>query len=486
MFANAGDVRRGHYIDGAWSAESGDDRFGVENPADTTVLTDVANATVSDARRAASAAAQALPGWRATPPRIRSELLREAFEAINARRDGIADLIVLENGKPRAEALAEVDYAAEFFRWFSEEAARIPGYLSVAPASGRRIMELSEPVGVALLLSPWNLPAAMITRKVAPALAAGCTVVLKPSWQTPLTALLITEILDDCGFPPGVVNVITTTRDAEIVADLLASGPVRALSFTGSTRVGKLLLEHAARRVVRCSMELGGNAPFIVLHDADVEAAVSDGLVAKMRHNAEACTAANRFLVHRSIHDSFVELMSDTMAGLTVGDGMDECTQVGPMVSGDARDGIADKVTRALEEGARATTGATAPARPGYFYSPTVLAGVAPDATILREEIFGPVAPIVPFDHESEAIALANSVDVGLGAYVHSSDVARAVHVAEQLEVGMIGVNTGVFSDPAAPFGGAKESGLGREGGRHGLGEFLEPKYINVAWDARS
>ena len=473
---------RGLYIGGAWCDGMDRERFDVENPADGTVVADVANAIVDDGRRAADAARRALPTWRAMPPRVRGELLRSVFDAMLANEQLLADLIVLENGKPRAEAVAEVRYAAEFFRWFSEEAVRLPGHLTTAPVTGRRIMEIAEPVGVALLLAPWNLPAAMITRKIAPALAAGCTVVVKPAWQTPLTALAIAAILDACGLPPGVVNVITTTREADVVADLLASGPVRALSFTGSTRVGKLLMAQAAQRIVRCSFELGGNAPFLVLDDADIEAAVRDGLVAKMRHNAEACTAANRFLVHRSVHDEFVDAMTDAMAGLVVGDGRDPATQVGPLASAAARDGVAAKVDAAVAAGAEVTTGGCALVGRGYFYAPTVLAGIAPDAEILSQEVFGPVAPIVPFDTVAEAVEYANAVDVGLGAYVHTRDLSRALGIAEQLEVGMVGVNTGVFSDPAAPFGGVKESGLGREGGRHGLAEFLETKYINVAW----
>lgn len=473
---------RGLYLDGAWTDGELVGRFHVENPADGSIITDVVDATVDDGRRAADAAQRALPGWRALPPRVRSELLRSVFEAMLANEQVLADLIVLENGKPRTEAVAEVRYAAEFFRWFSEESVRLPGHLTVAPSTGRRIIEIAEPVGVALLLAPWNLPAAMITRKIAPALAAGCTVVVKPAWQTPLTALAIAAILDDCGIPPGVVNVITTTREAEVVADLLADGPVRALSFTGSTRVGKLLMAQAAQRIVRCSLELGGNAPFVVLDDADIDAAVRDGLVAKMRHNAEACTAANRFLVHRSIHDDFVDAMTDAMGSLAMGDGMDPATQIGPLASAAARDGVADKVAAATAAGAAVTTGGSIPDRRGYFYEPTVLTGVAPDATILSQEIFGPVAPIVTFDTDDEAVELANRAEVGLGAYVHTTDLSRALRLAERLEVGMVGVNTGVFSDPAAPFGGVKESGLGREGGRHGLGEFLETKYLNVAW----
>ncbi len=470
------------FIGGEWVDPLEEQRFEVDNPADRSILASVADGGVPDARRAADAAGAALPGWRALAPRQRGEILRAVFEAMHERADQLADLIVLENGKPRVEAVAEVHYAAEFFRWFSEEAVRLPGYLSTAPVTGRRIMELSEPVGVALLLAPWNLPAAMITRKIAPALAAGCTVVIKPASQTPLTALALAQIMQECGVPAGVVNVITTTRDANVVSDLIAAGPVRALSFTGSTRVGRLLLRQASERVLRCSMELGGNAPFIVLEDADIELAVENAMVAKMRHNAEACTAANRFLVHADVKEQFTEAFAASMSGLRVGDGMDPSTQLGPMASALARDGVAEKVDAAVSAGARVRTGGTAGDDRGYFYLPTVLDDVAADDPLLQQEIFGPVAPIVEFRTDAEALMLANAVDVGLGSYIHSRDLGRALRMAEGLEVGMVGINTGLFSDPAAPFGGVKESGLGREGGRHGIGEFLETKYINVAW----
>jgi succinate-semialdehyde dehydrogenase/glutarate-semialdehyde dehydrogenase len=476
------DVPTSLFIGGHWVDSLQGDLFEVDNPANRSIIANVADAGVADARRAADAAAAALPGWRALPPRQRGEILRAVFESMLIRVDQLADLIVLENGKPRVEAVAEVHYAAEFFRWFSEEAVRLPGYLTTAPVTGRRIMELSEPVGVALLLAPWNLPAAMITRKIAPALAAGCTVVIKPASQTPLTALALAQIMQECGVPAGVVNVITTTRDADVVSDLIAAGPVRALSFTGSTRVGRLLLRQASERVLKCSMELGGNAPFIVLEDADIELAVESAMVAKMRHNAEACTAANRFLVHADVKEQFTDAFVASMSGLRVGDGMDPSTQLGPMASALARDGVAEKVDAAVSAGARVRTGGSAGEDAGYFYLPTVLDDVAADAPLLQQEIFGPVAPIVEFRTDAEALTLANAVDVGLGSYIHSRDLGRALRMAEGLEVGMVGINTGLFSDPAAPFGGVKESGLGREGGRHGIAEFLETKYINVAW----
>ena len=472
----------GLYVAGEWGKSESGAAFAVEDPATGQSLTEVADADVTDARAAADAAATVLPSWRATRPRERAEILRKAFELITAATDPAAQLIVLENGKPLAAARAEVAYAAEFFRWFSEEAVRHPGFLSTAPTSGRRIMELSEPAGVALLLSPWNLPAAMITRKIAPALAAGCTVVVKPSSQTPLTALFLARLLEEAGVPAGVVNVVPTTRDVDIVADLLRSGPVRALSFTGSTAVGKQLLRQAADRVLKCSMELGGNAPFVVFEDADLDTAVDAAMTAKMRHNAEACTAANRFLVHCAVREDFARRLTEAMSRLRIGSGLDPAVQVGPMASSGALIGITAKVDAAVAAGATVRTGGHPLDRPGFFYPPTVLDGIDGDAALLQQEIFGPVAPIVSFETDDEAIALANAVDVGLGAYVHTRDLARALRTAEALEVGMVGVNTGVFSDPVAPFGGVKESGIGREGGRHGLAEFIETKYVNLSW----
>lgn len=469
------------FIGGEWVNSSDGATFVVENPADKSVLGHVASATVEDGLRAAHMAELAFAAWKKTAPRTRAEILRRAFELMIERRDAIADLIVWENGKPRSEALAEVAYAAEFFRWFAEEAVRIPGHISVAPVTGRRIIELSEPIGVALLIAPWNLPAAMITRKVAPALAAGCTAVIKPASNTAMTALYLGRLLADAGVPDGVVNVIPT-QNHDVVSELLRDSPVRTLSFTGSTRVGQMLMRQAVDRVIRCSMELGGNAPFIVFSDADIDLAVDSAMIAKMRHNAEACTAANRFLVHRDVKAEFSAKFAERMAKLTIGDGMLETTQVGPLASATALRGIAELVDSAVGDGATVVTGGSLGDDTGYYYLPTVLDNVRPDAPILNEEIFGPVAPIVEFATEEEAISLANAVDVGLGSYIHTRDLALAMRVAEAIEVGMVGVNTGIFSDPAAPFGGVKESGLGREGGRHGILEFLETKYVNVSW----
>jgi succinate-semialdehyde dehydrogenase/glutarate-semialdehyde dehydrogenase len=469
------------YIGGRWVPSSSGRRFDVENPATRTVVASVADAEIEDSRAAAAAAEAAADGWRETAPRERAELLRALFEEMTARTDEIADLIVAENGKPLGDAQAEATYAAEFFRWYSEEAVRLPGFLTTSPSGVRRIMEISQPVGVSLLLTPWNLPAAMITRKIAPALAAGCTTIVKPSWQTPLTALLIAQIAEEVGAPAGVVNVVPTTRDVDVVGDLIAAGPVRALSFTGSTRVGSQLLGQAGARVLKCSMELGGNAPFVVFDDADLDDAVAGAVVAKMRHNAEACTAANRFLVHRAVHDEFVARLSDALAKMKVGPGGEAGVEVGPLASSAAVESVTAAVDAAVAAGARPVVCGERPAE-GYYVAPTLLLDVAPDAAVLQHEMFAPVAPVVPFDAEAEAIALANDTEMGLASYVYSGDLAKALRVAERMDAGMTGINTGLLSDPAAPFGGTKHSGIGREGGRHGITEFLETKYIAVKW----
>jgi succinate-semialdehyde dehydrogenase/glutarate-semialdehyde dehydrogenase len=347
--------------------------------------------------------------------------------------------------------------------------------------TGRKIVEISEPIGVALLIAPWNLPAAMITRKVAPALAAGCTAVIKPASDTAFTALYLGQLMMEAGVPAGVVNIIPT-RDNEVVSELIRDSEVQTISFTGSTRVGQILMRKAVDRVLRCSMELGGNAPFIVFEDADIDLAVASAMVAKMRHNAEACTAANRFLVHRSIADEFVAKFAQKMESLKIGDGLDPQTQIGPLANATALSSMEAMLQQAVSSGARIVTGGSRGSEEGHYFLPTVLADVQADAEILKTEIFGPIAPVVVFDTEEQAISMANAVDVGLGSYIHTRDIGRAMRVAESLEVGMVGVNTGIFSDPAAPFGGVKQSGIGREGGRHGILEFLETKYINVSW----
>jgi succinate-semialdehyde dehydrogenase/glutarate-semialdehyde dehydrogenase len=476
------DVPNQLLIDGHWQDSSDGSVLKVENPANKKLLGETSSATVQDGLRAANAAQAAFPAWRKTNPRAKAEILRRCYELMIERKENIAELIVLENGKPYSEAIAEVHYAAEFFRWFAEEAVRLPGHISTAPVTGRKIIEISEPIGVALLIAPWNLPAAMITRKVAPALAAGCTVLIKPASDTSFTALYLGQLMIDAGVPAGVVNVIPT-RDHDVVSELIRDSAVRTISFTGSTRIGQLLMREAVDRVLRCSMELGGNAPFIVFDDADIDLAVSSAMIAKMRHNAEACTAANRFIVQRGVHDEFVEKFSQKMSELKVGSGMDPSTQVGPLASAGALKGMETILEQAVANGARVVTGGNKGSDEGHYFLPTVLTGVAADSEILKTEIFGPIAPVIAFDTEQEAIEMANSVDVGLGSYIHTKDIAKAMRVAEELEVGMVGVNTGIFSDPAAPFGGVKQSGIGREGGRHGILEFIETKYINVSWD---
>jgi succinate-semialdehyde dehydrogenase/glutarate-semialdehyde dehydrogenase len=404
------------------------------------------------------------------------------FDLMTERTEELARLIVRENGKALPDARGEVTYAAEFFRWFAEEAVRGGGDLHTAPSGANRILVLRQPIGVSVLVTPWNFPAAMATRKIGPALAAGCTVVLKPASDTPLTALALGALLGDAGVPAGVVNVLPSRRSGPVVGAMLHDPRVRKLSFTGSTAVGRGLLHQAADCVVSCSMELGGNAPFIVFDDADIEAAVAGAMVAKMRNGGEACTAANRFLVQRGIAADFGRRLAEAMGALRMGPGLDEGVQLGPLVNAASRDKVAELVDGAVRDGARVVVGAGAPAGPGYFYSPTVLVDVPSSAAILREEIFGPVAPLVAFDTEQEAVELANDTEYGLVAYVYTSDLRRGLRVSEALESGMVGLNRALVSDPAAPFGGVKQSGLGREGGHDGLLEFMESKYVAVTW----
>jgi succinate-semialdehyde dehydrogenase/glutarate-semialdehyde dehydrogenase len=470
------------FIDGTWRVGGTSERFPVHEPATGTELASVADATVGDARAAVAAAHRAQPAWAAEAPRRRSDVLRRAFELMLARADGLAELIVRENGKPIAEARGEVVYAAEFFRWFSEEAVRLDGRLATAPAGTNRMLVVQQPIGVALLVTPWNFPAAMATRKIGPALAAGCAVVLKPASETPLTALAVAAILAEAGVPPGVVNVVPTSRNAEVVAAILRDPRVRKLSFTGSTEVGRLLLAQAAERVLKCSMELGGNAPFIVFADADLDAALEGAMVAKLRHNGEACTAANRFYVERPVAEEFTRRLSAAMGALPMGNGLDPAVRIGPLVDAATRAKVARLVAAAVAAGARLRTGGVLPGGPGFFYPATVLDRVAPDSPILAEEIFGPVAPIVAFDDVDDVIRLANATEQGLISYVFTRDLARGLRVAEALESGMVGLNRGLVSDPAAPFGGMKQSGIGREGGHDGLLEYTETKYIAVQW----
>ncbi|MCX4662101.1 NAD-dependent succinate-semialdehyde dehydrogenase [Streptomyces uncialis] len=469
-------------VDGVWRPASDGRRIDVHDPATTEHIASVASGDESDARAAADAAARALPGWAATPARQRSAVLRRAFELMTERAEYFATLISAENGKALPDARAEVAYAAEFFRWYAEEAVRLAGTVQHAPAGGYRIVVDRAPIGVAVLVTPWNYPAAMATRKIGPALAAGCSVVLKPASDTPLTALAVGALLAEAGAPAGVVNVVPADRSGRVVGAMLDHPAVRKLSFTGSTEVGRRLLHSAADRVLSTSMELGGNAPFLVLADADLDAAVRGAMLAKMRNGGEACTAANRFYVHESVAEEFANRFAAAMASLRVGPGLEEDTEVGPLVNAATRDKVAELVADAVTRGARVRTGGRAPDRTGYYYEPTVLDEVAPGSALLTEEIFGPVAPIVRFRDEAEAIRLANDTEYGLVSYVYTRDLRRGLAVCGALESGMVGLNRGIVSDPAAPFGGVKQSGLGREGGHEGILEYTETKYIATDW----
>jgi succinate-semialdehyde dehydrogenase/glutarate-semialdehyde dehydrogenase len=472
--------KTGLYIGGDWFTGNGE--LPVVDPATEDVLVGVSLAEASHAAEAVDAAAAALGPWSATPPRDRAEILRRTFESMRAREEDLAELIVLENGKAFPDALGEVRYAAEFFRWFSEEASRIGGEVRLAPAGDKRIMTVLQPVGVSVLITPWNFPAAMATRKIGPALAAGCTVILKPASDTPLTTLAVVHLMEEAGLPPGVVNVVVARGSSGVIEQMLHDPRVRKLSFTGSTEVGQTLLKVAADQVLNVSMELGGNAPFIVFEDADLDAALEGAMVAKMRNAGEACTAANRFLVHSAVAKEFTEMLSGAMGAMRLGPGIDRSTQVGPMINERSRDEIAKLVQEAVDSGARVAVGAEIPDRKGYFYAPTVLSDVPSDADILDREIFGPVAPIVTFDRDEEAIAMANDTIHGLISYVYTKDLSRGLRTAEAIESGMVGLNRGLVSDPAAPFGGVKQSGIGREGSHEGIKEFLETKYIATSW----
>jgi succinate-semialdehyde dehydrogenase / glutarate-semialdehyde dehydrogenase len=470
------------YIGGKAVPAEGGRRFDVVDPATGQMITTVADAGVEDAIAAVDAADEAASAWAATAPRERAEILRRAFELMRLGAERLARLISLENGKALRDARGEVAYAAEFFRWYSEEAVRGAGSVMTAPSGANRILVLQQPVGICVLVTPWNFPAAMATRKIAPALAAGCTVVLKPASDTPLTALAMVRILQEAGVPAGVVNVLPSRRSGEVVSAMLHDPRVRKLSFTGSTEVGRILLAEAADQVVNTSMELGGNAPFLVFADANLDDAIEGAMVAKMRNAGEACTAANRFYVEVPVADEFSRRLAERMSALNVGSGTDETTEVGPLVNEAGVSKVDQLVRSALAEGARAVVGGIRPEREGFFYDPTVLVKVHPDAAILREEIFGPVAPIVTFEDEAQALALANSTEHGLVGYVYTGDLARGLRVSEALEFGMVGLNRGLVSDPAAPFGGTKQSGIGREGGHDGMLDYLESKYIAVQW----
>lgn len=468
-------------IAGEWRSATGGGRFAVEDPATGEALCEVADATSSDALQALAAAADAQASWARSAPNERAEILWRAFERLRARADELALLMTLEMGKPLAESRAEILYAAEFFRWFSGEALRLDGYLKRSGDARSRILVAREPVGPCLFVTPWNFPTAMGTRKIGPAIAAGCTMVWKPARLTPLSALALAELLAECGLPPGVLNVVTASSASAVTEPLLRDPRLRKLSFTGSTEVGRKLMAAAGERILRVSMELGGNAPFVVFDDADFEAAIEGAVLAKMRNIGEACTAANRFLVAEPLAEKFARALAERLRGLRLGHGSDPKVRVGPLIDEQQRTKVRDLVDDAVARGARVLVGGRAPEGPGYFYEPTVLYPVPEGARLLSEEIFGPVAPIRAFASEEQAIAEANASEYGLVAYVYTRDLDRARRVCEQLEFGMIGLNQGLVSNAGAPFGGIKQSGVGREGGNEGVHEYLETKYVALA-----
>jgi succinate-semialdehyde dehydrogenase/glutarate-semialdehyde dehydrogenase len=465
------------YIGGEWR-DGGEGTLAVEDPSTGETLCEVADASVEDAKAALDAAVRAGPDFATHPPRERGEILRRAFEAIIARQDELALLMTLEMGKPVSESRAEIVYAADFLRWFAEQAVRIDGRFAVAPNGQSRLLTMKQPVGPCLLVTPWNFPLAMGTRKVGPAIAAGCTMVVKPAQQTPLSMLMLASILEEAGLPGGVLNLVTASSSGPTMAPLIADPRLRKLSFTGSTEVGRTLMGQASENLLRLSMELGGNAPFIVFEDADFDAAVEGAVIAKMRNIGEACTAANRFHVAESIADRFAQALADRLGAMKVGRGTEEGVQVGPLIDDKQRAKVAELVDDAVTRGARVLVGGHARDGAGYFYDPTVLADIPDDARLLREEIFGPVAPVKSFAGEAEAIAAANDTEFGLVAYLFTSDLERALRVTEALQTGMIGLNQGIVSNAAAPFGGLKHSGFGREGGYEGIEEYLETKYV--------
>jgi succinate-semialdehyde dehydrogenase/glutarate-semialdehyde dehydrogenase len=474
-------VPKGLLIGGRWRDSSDGATLTVEDPSDGSTLAEVADATVADGKAALDAAVAAQGDWAATPPRDRGEILRAAFQKITERAEDFATLMTLEMGKTLLESRGEVTYGAEFFRWFSEEAVRISGRWSTAPNGATRLLTMKKPVGPTLMITPWNFPLAMGTRKIGPAIAAGCTMVVKPASQTPLTMLALAELLRECGLPDGVLNVITTSRTGDVIEPVIRDPRLRKLTFTGSTAVGRKLVEQSAEQLLRVSMELGGNAPFLVFEDADLDRAVEGAMLAKMRNIGEACTAANRFYVHESVVDEFSERLAKRMGALTLGKGTEDGVDVGPLIDGKARDGVAELVDDARSQGATIVTGGKAAPGDGYFYEPTVITGVSKDARMMTEEIFGPVAPIASFADEQEAVDLANGTEYGLASYVFTNDLGRVIRVSEALEYGMIGINQGVISNPAAPFGGVKASGFGREGGFEGIQEYLETTYVGIA-----
>ena len=468
------------FIGGEWRPSASGETLPVSDPATGQVLTHVADGTIADGAAALDAAVAAQASWAATPPRERGELLRRAFELLTERTEELALLMTLEMGKPLAEARGEVAYGAEFLRWFAEEAVRIHGRYATAPNGATRLLTMKQPVGPVLAITPWNFPLAMGTRKIGPAFAAGCTVIVKPAHETPLTMLALAGIFEEVGVPAGVLNVVTTAHSGPVTEPIIRDPRLRKLTFTGSTPVGKRLVAQAAEQLLRVSMELGGNAPFIVFDDADLDAAVDGAMLAKMRNIGEACTAANRFYVQSSVVEEFSSRFAARMAALTLGKGTKQGVDVGPLITERAREGVDELVRDAVKRGAQVLTGGAPAPGKGFFYAPTVLGGVQPGSRLLREEIFGPVAPVVSFETEADAVALANDTEFGLAAYLFTRDVTRALRVSESLEYGMVGLNTGIVSNPAAPFGGVKQSGTGREGGFEGIEDYLETKYVGI------
>ena len=473
-------VNKQLYIGGEWRDASGGGTLPVEDPSTAEALCEVADATPEDAVSALDAASEAQAEWAKHPPRERAEILRRAFQKMVERTDELALLMTLEMGKTTRESKAEIAYAAEFFRWFSEEAVRIEGRYAVPPAGAGRMLTIKQPVGPCILITPWNFPMAMGTRKIGPAVAAGCTMIVKPAQQTPLSMLALAQILEESGLPDGVLNVVTSSSSGSVMAPLISDPRARKLSFTGSTEVGRKLIEQSAEQILRVSMELGGNAPFLVFEDADVDAAVEGALVAKMRNIGEACTAANRFHVSEPVAGEFAEKLASRMEAMRVGRGTEEGVEVGPLIDGTQREKVQGLVEDALGKGAKALVGAEKVDGPGYFYRPTVLDDVPQDATLLKEEIFGPVAPVASFGSEEDAVAAANDTEYGLVAYVYTNDLKRALRVCEGLQTGMVGLNQGMVSNASAPFGGIKHSGFGREGGKEGIEEYLETKYVAI------
>jgi len=470
------------YIDGVWKSGTENKRFDVINPADETVITSVASASVDDAKAAINAAQNAFADWAGRTPRERSIVLRKAFDLMTERLDDFAKLIILENGKAYPDAIGEATYAAEFFRWFSEEAVRSDGMITHAPASGARIVVQHKPAGIAVLITPWNYPAAMGTRKIAPALAAGCPVIIKPASETPLTMLALMPLLEEAGVPKGLVNVLPSSQSSAIVDTMLSDSRVRVVSFTGSTEVGRKLLHSAADQVLKPAMELGGNAPLLVLEDANIDTAVQGTMLAKMRNLGEACTAANRIYVHKNIVDEFTKKLTLEMKNLKVGNGFDPDVQVGPLINENTRNKVAGFVEDAISKGAILHTGGKVPEGKGYYYPPTVLSDVPKNSNCVHDEIFGPVAAIQTFENLEAVFKDANDTEYGLVAYVFTENMKLGMSVCERLEYGMVGLNRGLVSDPAAPFGGCKQSGLGREGGHEGMLEFTETQYISAEW----